>query len=87
MVSHVAEWIGAVLAAGVITGVVVVAAGAAGAWWLYRRLRRRMEAVTTSAARLALQGAVIAAGAGRVRLSPRMVHELRQRIGGPPELW
>ena len=84
--SHIAEWIGAVLAAGVITGLVVLAAAAAGAWWLYRRLRRRMEAVTVSAARLALQGAVIAAGAGRVRLPPRMVHDLRQRFGGPPEL-
>ena len=84
--SHIAEWIGAVLAAGVITGLVVLAAAAAGAWWLYRRLRRRMEAVTVSAARLALLGAVIAAGAGRVRLPPRVVRELRQRIGGPPEL-
>ena len=86
MVSHVAEWIGAVLAAGVITGLVVLAAAAAGVWWLYRTLRRRVEAVTTSTARLALQGAVIAAAAGRVRLPPRVVHDLRQRIGGPPEL-
>ena len=86
MVSYVAEWIGAVLAAGVITGLVVLAAAAAGVWWLYRTLRRRVEAVTTSTARLALQGAVIAAAAGRVRLPPRVVHDLRQRIGDPPEL-
>jgi hypothetical protein len=84
--SHIAEWIGAVLAAGVITGVVVIAAGAAGVWWLYRTFRRRVEAFTASAARLALQGAVITAAAGRVRLPPRVVRELRQRIGGPPEL-
>jgi uncharacterized BrkB/YihY/UPF0761 family membrane protein len=86
MLWHIAEWAGAVLAAGVITGLVVLAAGAAGVWWLYRTLRRRMEAVTSSTARLALQGAVIAAAAGRVRLPPRVVHDLRQRIGGPPEM-
>ena len=45
MVSHLAEWIGAVLAAGVIAGLVGLAAAAAGVWWLYRTLRRRVEAV------------------------------------------
>jgi predicted membrane-bound spermidine synthase len=86
MLSQIAAWAGAVLAAGVIFGLVALAAAAAGVWWLYRTLRRRVEAVTASTARLALQGAVIAAAAGRVRLPPRVVHDLRQRIGGPPDL-
>ena len=40
MLWHIAEWVGSVLAAGVVAGLVVLAAGAAGVWWLYRRLRR-----------------------------------------------
>ena len=85
MVSHIAEWVSAVLAAGVITGLVVVAAGAVGVWWLCRRLRRRVEIITSATGRYALQAAVVTAAAGRVRLPPRVVHDLRQRINGPPE--
>jgi membrane protein YqaA with SNARE-associated domain len=85
-VLHIAEWIGAVLAAGLISGLVVLAAGAAAVWWLYRTLRRRLQVVTASTARFALQGAVIAAAAGWVRLPPWVVHDLRQRMGGPPDV-
>ena len=86
MLSHIAEWVGAVLAAGVVAGLVVVVAGIAGAWWLYRRLRHRVEAVTSTATRYALQIATVAAAARRGRLPPRVVHDLRRRINGPPEV-
>jgi len=85
MLWHIAEWVGSVLAAGVVAGLVVLAAGAAGVWWLYRRLRRRMGTVTSTAARYALQ-TVAGAAAGRGRLPTRMMPEPRQRIGGPPEV-
>jgi hypothetical protein len=87
MLWHIAEWAGAVLAAGVVAGLVVLAAGAAGVWWLYRRLRRRVEALTSTAARYALQTAGVAAAARRGRLPPRVVHDLRRRINGPPDAW
>jgi hypothetical protein len=87
MLWHIAEWAGAVLAAGVVAGLVVLAAGAAGVWWLCRRLCRRVEAFTTAAARYALQAAGVAAAARRGRLPPRVVHDLRRRINGPPGLW
>ena len=87
MLWHIAEWAGSVLAAGVVAGLVVLAAGAVGAWWLYRGLRRRLEAFTSTAARYALQTATGVAAPGRWRLPPRVVHELRKRINGPPELW
>ena len=87
MLWHIAEWAGAVLAAGMVAGLVVLAAGAAGVWWLYRRLRRRVEAFTTAAARYALQAAGVATAARRGRLPPRVVHDLRRRINGPPGLW
>jgi hypothetical protein len=83
MLWHIAEWAGAVL----VAGLVVLAAGAAGTWWLYRRLRRRVEAVTSTAARYALQTAGVAAAARRGRLPPHVVHDLRRRINGPPEAW
>ena len=87
MLWQIAEWAGPVLAAGMVAGLVVLAAGAAGVWWLYRRLRRRVEAFTTAAARYALQAAGVATAARRGRLPPRVVHDLRRRINGPPGLW
>lgn len=87
MLAHFAEWAGAVMATGLAAGLVVLAAGAAGLWWLYRRVRRRLEGATALAARYARQYAVGAAAGGRVRLPPRVVHDLRRRINGPPEVW
>jgi len=87
MLSHVAEWAAAVLAAGVIAGLVVVAAGAAAAWLLYRRVRRRLEGATAMALRYARHDAVSMVAGGRVRLPPRVVYELRRRINGRPEVW
>ena len=87
MLGQIAEWAGAVLAAGVVAGLVVLAAGAAGVWWLCRRLRRRVAAFTTAAARYARQAAGVAAAAKRGRLPPRVVGDLRRRINGPPGLW
>ena len=83
MLWHVAEWAGAVLAAGVVAGLVVLAAGAAGAWWLYRRFRRRLAGVTTMAAWSALHHAAGVAAAGRGRLPPGVMPGLRQRAAGP----
>ncbi len=87
MLAHIAEWAGAVLAAGVVAGLVVVAAAAAGGLWLYRRLRRRLEAFGSTAARYALQTADVAAAVRRGRLPPQVVYDLRRRINGPPEVW
>jgi hypothetical protein len=87
MVAHLAEWVAAVAAAGVIAGLVVVAAVAAGGWLLYRRVRRRLEGATAMVARYALHGAAGAVAGGRVRLPPRVVHDLRRRINGPPQAW
>jgi hypothetical protein len=87
MLSHIAEWAVAVLAGGVIAGLVVVAVGAAGAWLLYRWVRRRLEGATAIAARYASQYAADAVAGGRVRLPPRVVHDLRRRINGPPQVW
>jgi hypothetical protein len=87
MLSHIVEWAVAVLAAGVVAGLVVVVAGVAGAWWLYRRLRRHVEALTSTATRYALQTATVAAAARRGQLPPRVVHDLRRRLNGPPEIW
>ena len=87
MLTQIAEWAGAVLAAGVVAGLVVVAAGAAGGWLLYRRVRRRLAGTTAMALRYARHNAVAAVAGGRVRLPPRVVHDLRRRINGPPEVW
>lgn len=87
MLAQIAEWVGAVLAAGVVAGLVVVAAGSVGGWLLYRRLRRRVEAFTSMAARYALQTADVAAAVRHGRLPPRVVHDLRRRINGPPQVW
>ena len=87
MVAHLAEWVAAVAAAGVIAGLVVVAAVAAGGWLLYRRVRRRLEGATAMVARYARHNAVGTVAGGRVRLPPRVVHDLRRRMNGPPEVW
>jgi pilus assembly protein TadC len=87
MLSHIAEWAVAVLAGGVIAGLVVIAAGAAGVWLLYRRVRRRLEGAPAMVARFARHNAVGAGAGMRVRLPPRVVHDLRRRINGPPEVW
>ena len=87
MVAHLAEWVVAVLAGGVVAGLVVVAAGAAGGWLLYRRVRRRLEGATVMVARYARHNAVGTVAGGRVRLPPRVVHDLRRRMNGPPEVW
>ncbi len=84
MVWHIAQWAGTVLAAGLIAGLVVAAAGAVGAWWLYRRLRQRLGSFTSTAG-YALQAAAGMA-TGRRALPPRVVHDLRKFINGPPEL-
>jgi hypothetical protein len=73
MVWHLAEWAGAVLAA----GLVVAAAAAVAAWLVYRRARRRVYALTGVAARSVLQAI---AGAGRERFAPPG-HRLGQRTG------
>ena len=87
MLTHIAEWAGAVVAAGAVAGLVVVAAAAAGTWLLYRRVRRCLEAATALAVRYAHHNGVVAVAGGRVRLSPRVAHELRRRINGPPDVW
>ena len=85
MLSSAVEWAAAVLAAGLVAGMVLVAAGSVGVWWLYRWLRRRLEALTGTAAGYALQTA--AAAAGRRKLPPQVVYELRRRLGSRPEVW
>ena len=87
MLSHIAEWAAAVLAAGMVAGLVVVAAGVAAGRLLYRRVRRRLAGATTLAARYARQNAIGTIAGGRVRLPPRVVYELRRRINGHPEVW
>ena len=87
MLWHIAEWAGAVLAAGVVAGLVVVAAVSAGVWLLCSRLRRHMEAFTSMAARHARQTAELAAAVRQGRLPPRVAHDLRRRINGPPQIW
>ena len=87
MLTQITEWAGAVLAAGVVAGLVVVAAVSAGLWLLYRRLRRHVAAFTSMAARHALQTAELAAAVRQGRLPPRVVHDLRRRINGPPQIW
>jgi hypothetical protein len=87
MLVHIAEWAGAVMVAGAVAGLVVVAAAAAGVWLLYRQVRRRLAHATAMAVRYARHNAVGAVAGGRVRLPPRVVHDLRRRINGPPEAW
>jgi hypothetical protein len=87
MLPHIAEWAAAVLAGGLIAGLVVVAAGAAGGWLLYRWVRRRVAGATALAVRYARHNAIPSVAGGRVRLPPRVVYELRRRINGHPEVW
>jgi len=86
MLWHLAEWAGTVLAAGVVAGLVVTAAMAAGAWLVYRWARRRVEALTSTAARYALQSAPVMAAVRRRRLPPQVVYHLRRRLGSAPGL-
>jgi hypothetical protein len=85
MVWHLAEWAGTVLAAGVVAGLVVAALGVVAAWLAYRRARRLVAAFTGTAAGYALQTA--AAAAGQRKLPPQVVHALRRRLNGRPEIW
>jgi hypothetical protein len=57
MLWHIGEWAGTVLAAGVVAGLVVVTLGVVAGWLVYRRARHRVEALTSTAARYALQTA------------------------------
>ena len=86
MLAHFAEWAGAVAAAGTVAGLVVLATGAAGAWLLYRRVRRRLEGTIAMTVRYARQHAAGAVAGRRVRLPPRVVHDLRRRINGPSQV-
>jgi hypothetical protein len=86
MLWHLAEWAGAVLAAGVVAGLAVAAAGAVGAWLVYRWARRRVEAFAGTAARYALQAVPVMAAVRRRRLPPQVVYHLRRRLGGAPGL-
>ena len=86
MLWHIGEWAGAVLAAGVVAGLVVVTLGVVAGWLVYRRARRRVEALTSTAARYALQAAPVMAAVRQRRLPPQVVYYLRRRIGSAPGL-
>jgi len=43
MLSSLAEWAVAVVAAGLVAGLVLVAAAVAGFWWLRRKIRRKVD--------------------------------------------
>ena len=86
MVAHLAEWAMAVLAGGVVAGLVVVAAVAGGGWLVYRRVRRRVAGAAAVVAGSAVHGAEGAGAGRRVRVPPRVVHDLRRRINGPPDV-
>jgi uncharacterized membrane protein YgdD (TMEM256/DUF423 family) len=86
MLWHIAQWAGTVLVAGLVAGLVVAAAGAAAAWLVYRRARRRVEALTSTAARYALQTAPVMAAIRQRRLPPQVVYHLRRRLGSAPGL-
>lgn len=87
MVWHIAEWAGAVLAAGVVAGLVVAVVGAAAVWLAYRRARRRVEAFTSAAARYALQTVTDVAAAGRERPSSAVGLPGVRRRTSPPRTW
>lgn len=86
MLWHIGEWAGTVLAIGVVAGVVVVALGVVAGWLVYRQARRRVEALTSTAARYAVQAAPVMAAVRQRRLPPHVVYHLRRRIGGAPGL-
>ena len=83
---HIGEWAGTVLAAGVVAGLVVVTLGVVAGWLVYRRARRRVGALTSTAARYALQTAPVMAAVRQRRLPPQVVYYLRRRIGSAPGL-
>ena len=86
MLWHIGEWAGTVLAAGVVAGLVVVTLGVVAGWLVYRRARRRVEALTSTAARYALQTAPVMAAVRQRRLPPQVVYHLRRRLGSAPGL-
>jgi len=83
---HIGEWAGTVLAAGVVAGLVVVTLGVVAGWLVYRRARRRVGALTSTAARYALQTAPVMAAVRQRRLPPQVVYYLRRRLGSTPGL-
>jgi hypothetical protein len=86
MLWHIGEWAGTVLAAGVVAGLVVVTLGVVAGWLVYRRARHRVEALTSTAARYALQTAPLMAAVRQRRLPPQVVYYLRRRLGSAPGL-
>jgi len=86
MLWHIGEWAGTVLAAGVVAGLVVVTLGVVAGWLVYRRARRRVGALTSTAARYALQTAPVMAAVRQRRLPPQVVYYLRRRLGNTPGL-
>jgi ethanolamine transporter EutH len=86
MLWHIGEWAGTVLAAGVVAGLVVVTLGVVAGWLVYRRARRRVGALTSTAARYALQTAPVMAAVRQRRLPPQVVYYLRRRLGSTPGL-
>ena len=86
MLWHIGEWAGTVLAVGVVAGMVVVALAVVAGWLVYRQARRRVEALTSTAARYAVQAAPAMAAVRQRRLPPQVVYHLRRRIGGTPGL-
>jgi hypothetical protein len=86
MLWHIGEWAGTVLAAGVVAGLVVVTLGVVAGWLVYRRARRHVEALTSTAARYALQTAPVMAAVRQRRLPPQVVYYLRRRLGNAPGL-
>jgi hypothetical protein len=86
MLWHIGEWAGTVLAAGVVAGLVVGTLGVVAGWLAYRRARRRVEALTSTAARYALQTAPVMAAVRQRRLPPQVVYYLRRRLGSAPGL-
>ena len=73
MVAHLAEWAMAVLAGG--------------GWLVYRRVRRRVAGAAAVVAGSAVRGGAGAGAGRRVRVPPRVVHDLRRRVNGPPRVW
>ena len=86
MLWHIGEWAGAVLAAGMVAGLVVVTLGVVAGWLVYRRARRRVEALTNTTARYALQTAPVMTAVRQRRLPPQVVYHLRRRLGSTPGL-
>jgi len=65
MLSSIAEWVGTVMAIGVVAGLVLLAAVAAGLFWLRRVVRRRVRAYGPKVVRFVREAA---AGSGWDRM-------------------